>query len=431
MREKIVSSAMINSESEYRNRWLKRLQSVRNQYAYQKWLNRSKEEKLSPKKVLKWIWNDIAFLIRWNINLLLQLKHFGRDVKKYSGLSFFEQWRRMAYLVFIIRTDSKKFRYNHLFEQERWEKADLFSYSIHIRAKLCITGFFPPEDVRQINHKLKFFESCKKHGWNTPEIHAVYDQGSMIYPQEGQFQLPKKDLFIKNCNGGQGGDAKFLNFENGNYHNVEGQIFSPNDLHSYLRDESKTTESLLIQNAVKNHDEWKRFSNGSLATCRIVTGRSLKNKNEIIPFFATLKMPVGKSEADNFSLGGIASSVDLETGVLGKAVSSKPYRESFSWDVHPDTGENITGAVLYKWHELLEFSKEIHRSFSTLSVGWDVTLTENGLCVIEGNPFWGAEVIESPANKPLYMTSYPLWVEECIESFSGESLEANRAQFEY
>lgn len=284
-----------------------------------------------------------------------------------------------------------------------------------------IKGFFPADDVRIIHHKYELYKRCKKYGWNTPTIHAMYYEGSLTYPNNGKLHFPKRDLFIKNINGGQGRGSRYLIYKNGIYHDLKGREYTTEKLHSFLKKNSKSKEGLLVQDAVKNHDEWKKFSNGSLATCRIVTGRSLNNKDIIIPFFASLRMPVGKSDTDNYSLGGMASAIDIKTGELGRAVSSKPYRGSFSWNVHPDTGEQITGSKLYRWRELLEFTKEIHRKFKTLNVGWDLLLAEDGLCVIEGNPFWGAEVMESPANKPLYFTSYPIWVEECIEILSDKT----------
>lgn len=116
----------MSEEIEKRKRWLKRLQAVQRNYAFQRWMDKPEGENLSVFKVLKWVWNDINFLVKWNINLLLQLKKYGAEVKKYSGLSFFEQWKRMAYLVFVIRADSSKFRYNHLFDQDRWDNVDFF-----------------------------------------------------------------------------------------------------------------------------------------------------------------------------------------------------------------------------------------------------------------------------------------------------------------
>lgn len=402
-----------------KERWLKRLKNERlYHYAYQKWVSSPEGEKISLIKLLIWIWNDLKYLLKWNINLLLQLRAYGIQVKRYSGLSFYEQWKRMAYLVFVIRADSNKFRYNHLFEQDRWEKGDLFSYSRHNRITRKIEGFFPEDDVNRIHNKLKFFELCENYGWNTSSIHAIYEKGLLTYPNQEEIYFPKRDLFVKNVDGGQGSGSKYIIYENGIYRDFEGRKYDSDGLKAYLKKESKRTESLLIQDAEKNHDEWKRFSNGALATCRIVTGRSLKERDKIIPFFATLRMPVGKASADNYSLGGFASAIDIKTGKLGKAISSKPYLGSFSWNVHPDTCEQITGSTLYCFKKILDFTIEIHHKFSTLAVGWDLSLTEEGPCVIEGNPYWGAEVMESPANKPLCMTSYPIWVEECIEILS-------------
>lgn len=95
----------MDAYKEKRHRWLKRLQRTGRNYAYQKWMDNTKDEKVSLKELLKWIRDDIFFLVKWNINLLLQLRAYGSVVKKNSGLSFFQQWRRMAYVVFVVRVE--------------------------------------------------------------------------------------------------------------------------------------------------------------------------------------------------------------------------------------------------------------------------------------------------------------------------------------
>lgn len=219
--------------------------------------------------------------------------------------------------------------------------------------------------------------------------------------------------------GGMGEGAKYLKYRGGAYRDSDGQKFNDEELTAYLI-RSANPKSLIVQDAVKNHEKWKKFSNGSLATCRLVTGKSPYD-DEIIPFFATFRMPVGNADVDNFSQNGIAAQINVKTGELGMAISSKPINDSFVYDFHPDTGERIKGAKLYFWDELVELTKTIHRNFKTLSVGWDVSLTEDGLCMIEGNEFWGSDVIEAPGNMPIYNTEFPGWVESWIEVLSNKS----------
>lgn len=403
-----------------KNRWLKRIQNCKRLYSFQKWTDKAEGENIPFKNLLKWVADDISYLIKWNMNLLLNLRAYGALIKKQSGLSYLQQWKRMAYLAFTIRADTGYFRSYNLFEQNRWQKREKFSFGRHYLIHEKFSGFLFESELELINNKFKFYEFCKIRGWNTPKIHAIVEVERLIYPRGKKFKLPQKDLFVKELAGGRGDGTKYFKYTGNSFVDLNGQMFTDDEIFSFLKEGSRKS-SLIIQDAVKNHDEWKKFSNGSLATCRIVTGRSPYHKDEIIPFIAALRMPVENSDADNFSLSGIASQININTGILGKAVRSKPIKNSFLFDFHPNTEERITGTKLYNWDAIVEFTKMIHKDFRTLCLGWDVTLTEQGLCVIEVNDSWGSDVIEAPGNTLLYDSGYPEWVESWIEILSNQS----------
>lgn len=405
---------------EKKERWLKRIHNGRRHYSFQKWSDKRTNEKMLPIRFLSWVKDDIFYLIKWNINLLLNLRTYGNLIKKKSGLSYIQQWKRMAYLAFKVRTDTGYFRSYVLFDQHRWEKRDKFVFGRHYSIIRRFGGFQYEGESNFINNKFDFYQLCKKNGWHTPEIHGIAEKGRLIYPREKKLTFPPKDLFVKELAGGRGDGTKYFKFTGNSFVDLKGQPLSDDEILSHLKEGSRNN-SLIIQDAVKNHDEWKKFSNGSLATCRLVTGRSPYNHDEIILFLAALRMPVDKSDADNFSKGGIASQIDTQTGTLGKAVRKKPINNSFSFDFHPDTGERITGSKLYRWQDLANFTKKLHKEFQTLSLGWDVTLSERGLCVIEVNDFWGSDVVEAPGNTLFYDTEYPEWVESWIEILSNQT----------
>lgn len=280
---------MIKKSIEKKKRWLERLQNTRRYYSFQRWKDKPSGEKVSVKQLWRWISFDIYYLINWNINLLLQLKHFGSEVKNYSGLSFFRQWKRMAYLVFFIHKDSINFRLHHLFDEEMWEKASKLSYARHYLIQLKFDGFFPSYEKEIIVNKYSFYQHCRKHDLNTPKVHAIIRDSEITYVSEDSFALPKEDLFVKELRGSQGRGIDFFPFENGRYNSSEKLSFNSESLLAHLKKRSVNTKGLIIQETIKNHKEWRKFTNGSLATCRIVTGRSPHNQNEIIPFFGMIR----------------------------------------------------------------------------------------------------------------------------------------------
>lgn len=91
---------------------------------------------------------------------------------------------------------------------------------------------------------------------------------------------------------------------------------------------------------------------------------------------------------DNWSRGGLCANVDLETGTLGPGVRhANRTGGRLEWQAHhPDTGAAIEGVVIPRWQEICRELVEAVRALPFLTyVGWDVVVTENGFCVLEGN----------------------------------------------
>lgn len=407
---------------EKREKWLRLFRQVSRGYSFQKWSDERKKRSISLLEFIRWLCDDIAYFLIWNVNLVLQLRAYGSVIKRNYGLTFFQQWIRMAYLVFIIRTDSKKLRTNHLFDPERWKRVDEFAFNRQNIVHNNILGFPHHEELEICVNKLKFWQFCSSGGWHTPEVLAVYEKGTIMYPSTGVFHVPKTDLFVKEVCGGMGRGAKKFCYDNGIYLDRAGNKFSGRDICLFLSDYSTNKSAILIQKVLKNHDSWKGFTNGSLATCRIVIGRSPSVANEVIPLLATLRMPVGTGETDNYSAGGIAASVDIQTGIMSSGISGKPVNGSFTFDAHPDSGRQITGEMVPYWNKLLAFIQSFHLEFNILSVGWDVAFTEEGLSIIEANPTWGSDVLEAPANKPIIETGYTEWFDGWTGRMKGQEV---------
>ena len=392
-----------------REAWLNELQLSRRVYFFQKWKDQGKERHISGKELLEWLRLDLLYLFESTINLLLNLRKFGPAIKKEYGISYFRQLYRMAFLVYVIRTKAARFRLNHLFHDNRWKRVKEYAFSKHIRVHNVVLGYPHHEELGILAHKLKFYHYCKNNQINTPEILAVYSSGLLTSPSSLPPEIPKKDLFMKEVAGGNGRGAKKFMYDDGFYRDSNGAKYFREDLNRFFVDYSNTISGIIIQDALQNHDYWKKFTSGGLATCRIVTGISPLDTDEIMPFFATVKMPVGKTEVDNYSKGSIAAFVDMDTGLMKSATSSVPYKGKFVFDYHPDTGHKIEGEVLPGWKELIDFAKTVHLHFETISVGWDISLTNNGITVLEGNVEWGSDVIEGPSGRPIADTVYTEW----------------------
>lgn len=124
-------------------------------------------------------------------------------------------------------------------------------------------------------------------------------------------------------------------------------------------------------------------------TIRVVT---MVDPQTGAPFIVSAVHRFGTSKSaptDNVSRGGIRSFVDVETGTLSPAGASWALDATgrrLSFDVHPDSGEPLSGVVLEGWEDVKPLLLGLVRQLPFLIyVGWDVAITENGIVLIEGN----------------------------------------------
>jgi Sugar-transfer associated ATP-grasp len=143
-------------------------------------------------------------------------------------------------------------------------------------------------------------------------------------------------------------------------------------------------------------------SNGALATVRVLTCR-----NETGGFEATnaaFRMAIGRNNViDNFHAGGIASNVDLETGVIGSA-TDMGLKPDVGWrDVHPVSGAPIRGRQLPLWREVIDLACRAHAAFPhRIIVGWDVAMLADGtVCIVEGNTKPDLDIHQRVEARPL------------------------------
>lgn len=100
---------------------------------------------------------------------------------------------------------------------------------------------------------------------------------------------------------------------------------------------------------------------------------------------------------DNWSRGGFAAPVDVETGEIGRLVVLDGLRRSRPTR-HPDTGTRIEGVTVPYWEEVRELVRDVadlHRLAPF--VGWDVVVTDDGPVLIEGNARPGIDLLQLEA----------------------------------
>lgn len=347
--------------------------------------------------------------------ILSDIRMYGDTIKQEYGRFKITQLYQQLYMLFILGIPSRYYRVYLLFKKDRWNLIKEFTYdNIEPEKFLIKNSLYEREDVYErendiFKNKFEFYTHCLKNEISTPPILSVIKFNEKSILENEYLDLPKEDIFIKTIDGTRGvGSSKFTYSKDG-YKDELGALYNLESLINLLSNrklnDNHYRREFIVQPALQNHKDWKQFTSGAMATCRILSIQNLEN--DIIPIAATLRMPTGNMIADNFSMGGIASPINIKTGELGKAISSKPKNGFFEFDIHPDTKQIINGTILPQWTELLNFTTKVHKSFEFISVAWDISYTTTGFVVVEGNGLWDIDVIESPQNFPLSNTQYP------------------------
>lgn len=290
-----------------------------------------------------------------------------------------------------------------------------------------------PADVAVLDDKLRFAQACASLGLAHVEVLAYIENGTIA---EAAFaspdELPRRDLFVKSTSLRSGwGVQRWIYDRQKDQYSHAGLERTATELVDLIRklslgqepsfvprrpplwrrwfsnekvQEGGDARPYIVQPSMRNHSSMKAFTNGALCTVRIVTARPKDGDPQVI--VASLRMPTGTSSVDNFVAGGLASAIDLATGTMGVAVYLDPRRPD--QDVHPDSGEPITGAILPFWKEVKDLALRAHAAFPRIaSVGWDIAITEDGVKLLEANTGWGFHVVQMAQGRPLGMTSLP------------------------
>jgi len=148
-----------------------------------------------------------------------------------------------------------------------------------------------------------------------------------------------------------------------------------------------TLEDHIVSEFVEQARYARQIFPGTTNTIRVLTLRD----GDAEPFIATATHRFGapaSAPADNWSRGGLAALVDLETGRLSAGVPHPRAGELERHDVHPASQMPISGVQVPRWPETREGLLQAARQMSFFPyVGWDIVVTEDGFQVIEGNKY--------------------------------------------
>jgi hypothetical protein len=234
-----------------------------------------------------------------------------------------------------------------------------------------------------IHRKNPFARFCAEHRLPTARAFMT-GQGSTVLSAQ---PLPSADLFLKLANSGEGEGAEILPRASGAnaWLGADGSLLAETDLAAYVG-QQLGDQPWIIQERLQNAPSWRGFTAGALSTVRIVTARRHPSGSPEC-LIALLRLPRKNSAVDNLSAGGLGTHIDLATGRLNEARDWVDVHTHH--DRHPDTGGQITGTLLPGWEDIKTLALHAHTAAGDwFSLGWDISLTERGLILIETNLNW-------------------------------------------
>lgn len=356
-----------------------------------------------PRYVVRLIY--LYMLLVWPCRALLlilkNLKEYGSRVKRVVGVGYGKQLLDQFRLGLVKNVSPELYYKYELFTLERYSQAGLYITGNVASTLFAILNHF--DTGHALEDKAKVDSILSHKGFPTVPLFAIVSKNG-IHNSDGQEAgLPDEDFIAKPNLGKQGqGIYRFERTNSDNWNCSNAECYTNMQLLEFLRSLAAQGD-YLIQKRMINHPELADLSGGGFCTIRAVTARRISGEIELI--FAAFRMPAGKEIMDNYSAGGIAAPVNLQTGTLGSAVSKHPLTEILAH--HPDTSGKILGRKLPHWRELMQMATDAHQCFPEyVFLGWDIGIDFNGPVIIETNVVWDVDIIQRSHMLPLGETRF-------------------------
>jgi len=346
----------------------------------------------------------------------------GPALLRARGLGLLEQWCQVVSLCLanpgrLVPEDYYVFA---LHNPDNEPFARLSAQNFHLRGLIDLGAVAAgqadrPRFMATLTDKERFLSFCAEHGLPAPAAVAVFAEGRARWLGEPSGRLPHEDLFVKPVVGAVGAGASRLLYDpEGDSFRLESTPMSEDEVLRHLEAASLDT-ALLVQRRLANHPQLVPLvGDRTLSTLRVFTARVLPD--EYAPVAAFLRLGQGDGPVDNFSSGGLACIVDLESGRLGPGY--RKYGEDRHL-THPRTGARLADVAVPGMDRVVELCLRAHRvlveadgGFRLPVVGWDVAVTAEGPLLVEANSPCDL-ILQKGLDEPLL--AHPVF-SACLES---------------
>ena len=239
------------------------------------------------------------------------------------------------------------------------------------------------------NNKWLFYLHMRLMGLPVPACYGYFDringstsEGEPLRDEDDLHNLisgKKLDSFVvKPACGGMGRDVLVLHRVEKGYESLDGRVFTDRQLADLM-----SREPYIVQERVIQCEGLNRINPFTVNTCRLVT--FVDGEGEPHIHLAALRTGRKGHNTDNAHTGGVSCVIDVGTGTLGmgKSLEGQP-----SYQVHPDSGFDLTGQVVPDWESAKSLALSAARVCPLGAVGWDIVLSDRGPVLLEVNAHW-------------------------------------------
>lgn len=137
----------------------------------------------------------------------------------------------------------------------------------------------------------------------------------------------------------------------------------------------------LLEQVIVQHPAMAAFNPSSVNVPRLNT--MIDRDGQVRIFSALFRTGQGDTVVDNLDAGGMCATIDVDTGVIINTAIDKQSREYIR---HPVTGQVFPGFQVPHWDQAKALAVKAARQTPDMRyIGWDVAITETGVCLVEGN----------------------------------------------
>ncbi len=162
---------------------------------------------------------------------------------------------------------------------------------------------------------------------------------------------------------------------------------SLDEIYAYL---TKDTSNYELEELIVQNERVKKIYPDSINTVRIVT---IVENN--IPHVICAYFRIGNGKyVDNFNSGGMVAPVNELTGeVIDKGIDKNKNLYAY----HPATNEKIKGFKFPDWDKALAMVQKAALVIPEMRyIGWDVSFSDKGPILVEGNEYPGHDIYQLP-----------------------------------